>query len=77
MIAHRYQTLGDYFTQTGTARVALAQKLGISKQHLSLIEKGRAFAGPGLALKLVMLTGVRVQSVVCSDLAALLEQVAL
>lgn len=75
MLVQRYHTLTDYFHQTGASRQEVAQRIGISKQHLSLIESGRRYASPGLTLRLVDYTGVNVYSVVSPDLALLLHRV--
>lgn len=64
----RYRTLADYFEQTGTSQRALARQLGISKAYISLITSGDRQPSLPLAIRIVELTGVPMESLVVAPL---------
>ncbi len=57
-----------------TSQVAFAQKLGISKQHLCDIEKGRKFVSPERAAKFASILGHSERSFVALALQDIVNQ---
>lgn len=60
----RYRDLKAYLADTDTTQEALAERLGISQAHLSMIMSGQRKPSYDLALQIENTTGVPVRAIV-------------
>ena len=61
-MAQKYRSVADYLEQTGKTQGYLAERLGVSRSHVSLIADRKRQPPLDLALKIVRVTGVPIES---------------
>lgn len=64
LVPQKYLSVADYLEQTGKTQEELATRLGISRSHVSLIADRKRQPPLDLALKIVRVTGVPIESLV-------------